>query len=462
MLKKYIGSKEFYKMVLLIAVPIMIQNGFTNLVNLLDNLMVGRIGTDEMSGVAIVNQLLFVYNLTVFGGLSGAGIFVSQFHGSGNKDGIRSVFKIKLVIGALLLALGLGVLILAPVQLISLFLHDGSQTGNLEATLAFARDYLAIMLVGLLPFTLNQCYASTLRETGETVAPMAAGIAAVLVNLVFNYLLIYGKLGCPRLGVKGAAIATVFSRFVECAILLIWTKRQSKVHTFASHIFRSEKIQPGLVSDVIRKGLPLLLNECLWSAGMTALNQCYSTRGLAVIAAVNICSTVVNVFNIVFIALGSSVSIVVGKLLGAGKMEEARDTDTKMIAFSVISSALIGIIMAAVSGLVPRLYNTTDEVKSLAATLILIMSFMMPVNAFNNASYFTLRSGGKTFITMLFDSVYVCVLCVPAAMLLANFTAVPIITLYICCQSFEFVKCIIGFFFVRSDKWMQNIVAESA
>lgn len=455
---KYFGDKQFYKMILIVAVPIMVQNGFSTFVNLLDNLMVGRVGTDQMSGVAIVNQLLFVFNLSVFGGLSGAGIFSAQYHGSGNKDGIRNVFRAKLIIAACLLIAGICILYFLRSPLINLSLHEGSQTGNPEATMQYAQQYLKIMLIGLLPFALSQCYGSTLRETGETVAPMNAGILAVFVNLVFNYLLIYGKFGFPCLGVRGAAIATVISRFVECFAIIIWTHRHKQEHTFDTGALRHFSIPPALTKKIMRKGIPLLFNEFLWSAGMTVLSQCYSTRGLAVVAGVNICDTLCNVTNVVFIALGSSVAIVVGKLLGANKMEQARDTDTKMITFTVLCAAALALVAACVAPFFPKIYNTTDEVRSLATGFILIKQAVTPFCAFNHASYFTLRSGGKTWITFVFDSVFVCLIPVPIAFLLAKFTDMPVLTLYAVIQALELIKCGIGYGFLRSGSWVQNVV----
>ncbi len=466
MLKKYkdkfFGTKDFYKMILAIAVPIMVQNGFTNFVNMLDNLMVGRIGTDEMNGVAIVNQLIFVFNLSIFGGLSGAGIFTSQFNGSGDKQGVKNVFRLKLIIAFALVACGIGILWFAQEPLISLFLNEGGETGDPVATMAFARQYLAIMLIGLVPFSLNQCFISTLRELGQTVAPMKTGIAAVLVNLVFNYLLIFGKFGFPELGVQGAAIATVVSRFVEFFAIYFWTKRYSDEYPFAKKIFSDWHIPKALTADVMKKGMPLLVNEFLWSSAKAVISQCISTRGLAAVGALNIANTIYNVFNVVFIALGSSVSIVVGKLLGAGKMKEARDTDTKMIVFSVLSCAGISVLMACVAPFFPKIYNTTAEVQSIATVFILIIALLMPVHSFNHAAYFTLRSGGKTFITMLFDSCFIWVISVPVAFVFSRFTALPIVPIFFITEAIEIVKTILGFFFVRSDSWMQNIVADKA
>ncbi len=188
-------------MVLAVAVPIMIQNGITNFVNLLDNIMVGQIGTEQMSGVAIVNQLMFVFNICIFGGVSGAGIFTAQYHGCGDHKGVRDTFRIKLLICFAITAAGMIIFFFQGKQLISLYLHDAGETGSLEATLGYADKYLRVMMIELIPFAVIQAYSGTLRETGETMLPMKAGIAAVLVNLMLNYILIFGKFGAPALGV---------------------------------------------------------------------------------------------------------------------------------------------------------------------------------------------------------------------------------------------------------------------
>lgn len=456
--KKFIGDKAFYSMVLALAVPVMIQNGITNFVGLLDNIMVGQVGTEQMSGVAIANQLVFVFNLCVFGGVSGAGIFGAQFFGKGDSDGVRDILRIKLWL-ALVLSVAAGVVFTFWSEpLISLFLHEGSESGDLAATLLYGKQYLSLMRLLLVPFALVQAYASTLRETGETKLPMQAGVVAVLVNLVFNYLLIYGKLGFPVLGVQGAAIATILSRIVEAAIVIAWTHRNRARNPFAVGLYRTLRVPSALLGQVAVKGSPLLVNEALWSMAMTTLAQCYSLRGLAVVAAVNITSTITNLFNIVFMSLGSSIGIIVGNLLGAGRMREARDADNKLIAFSVASCLLVGAIMAVVAPLFPRLYNTTAEVRRLAESMILISAAIMPFHAFTHATYFTLRSGGKTFVTFLFDSVFVWAVNVPIAFVLSRFTGLPILPLFAVCQSIEILKSFIGYFFVRSDVWMQNIV----
>lgn len=457
--KKLFGDKAFYKMVLSVAVPIMIQNGITNFVGLLDNIMVGRIGTEQMSGIAIVNQLLLVFNLAVFGAISGAGIFGAQFYGCGDRKGVRHTFRFKVYICAAITLIGILILSFFGENLILMYLHGEGNEQALEAALHYGQQYLWVMLIGLLPFAVEQIYTSTLRECGETMVPMKAGIVAVLVNLVLNYFLIFGNFGFPKLGVVGAAIATVISRYVQAAIVIIWTHTHAERMPFIVGAYKEFTIPSHLVGKIVVKGTPLMINEILWSAGMASLMQCYSVRGLDAVAALNISTTISNLFNVVFIALGSAISIIVGQLLGAGKMEEAKDTDTKLIAFSVFSCVGIGFVLICLAPLFPMLYNTTDNVKKLATWFLRIAAGCMPIAAFMHASYFTLRSGGKTIVTFLFDSVFLWCVSMPLAYVLSRHTTMPIVPLYLACQLIDILKCILGFILVKKGVWLQNIVA---
>lgn len=352
-LSRYIGDKAFYRSIITILLPVILQNGLTNLVSLLDNIMVGSVGTEQMSGVSIVNQLIFVFNLCIFGGLAGAGIFTAQFFGKNDHEGVRFTFRFKLLTALSLLAIGLVVFIGFSEPLIGLYLHEGSESGDIAATAGYGAEYIKVILWGLLPFAIQQVYASTLRECGETVVPMKAGIAAILVNLVFNYFLIFGKFGFPKMGVAGAALATVLSRYVECAIIVIWTHRHTNQAPFITGAYRSLRVPLNLVGDIFRKGMPLLVNEFLWSAGMATLNQCYSTRGLAVVASMNICSTISNLFNVVWLSMGTVVAIMVGQQLGASQFEKAKITVRRLMVVSIAGAVAIGVIMIAFAPLSP-------------------------------------------------------------------------------------------------------------
>lgn len=457
-MKKYIGDKAFYRMVLTVVLPIIIQNGITNFVAMLDNIMVGRVGTEQMSGVAITNQLIFVFNICIFGAISGAGIFTAQFFGCDNQKGIRDTLRFKIISCVVICGLGLLIFGFFGEDLIRLYLHGDSVEGSLENTLFYAKQYLMIMMLELLPFAIVQAYAGTLRECGETMLPMKAGVVAVLVNLVLNYILIYGKFGAPALGVQGAAIATVISRVVELLIVVVWAHRNTERFPFMIGIYRSLRIPGMLVLNIFKTGTPLLLNESLWSMGMAIMMQCYSVRGIDVVAGMNISTTVSNLFNVVFISMGSAVAIIIGQMLGAGKMEEAKDADRKLIFFSVVSCIAVGLLLAAVSPVFPLLYNTSNEVRGLATSFICVAAAGMPLYSCTNATYFTLRSGGKTVVTFIFDSGFVWAISIPVAYVLSRYTTMPIVPLYLCCQALEFIKCIIGLVLVKKGVWINNIV----
>ena len=458
--RRLIGDRAFYAMVLSVAVPIMVQHGITSFVNLLDNVMVGRVGTEEMSGVAIANQLIMIFELGIFGGLSGAGIFAAQYFGSGNLEGVRNAFRIKLYIGLFVCLAAIAVFLFFGRDLVMLFLQGEADVGDPETTAGHALGYLRIMLLGFIPFMLAQVYASTLKECGETLLPMKAAVAAVFTNLVLNYILIFGKLGFPAMGGLGAAAATVVSRFVELGIVLIGAHRHPDRYAFMQKLYRTLLVPAPLLRSVLVKGLPLLANELLWSGSMAVLSQCYSLRGLSVVAAMNITTTVTNLFSVVMMAMGNAVAIIVGQQLGSGDLERAKDTDRKLIFFSFCLTILIGAILSLLSPYIPRIYKTEAAVQELAYLLILCAALTMPIDSLAVTGYFTIRSGGKTLITFLFDSAYSWVVTIPLAWCLVHFTNLPIVPLYFIVRFSGIIKSGLGLVLVHKGIWCQNIVAE--
>lgn len=460
--ERMFGDRDFYAQVVAVVVPIIIQNTVSNVVSLLDNVMVGRVGTLQMSAVAIVNQLLFVFNLCIFGGLAGAGIFATQYAGAHDDKGVRDCFRVKWMIALSMLACALVVLIAFPKRLIGMYLAQETAQADAAATLGFGMDYLTVMLWGLLPFGVSQVYASTLREVGETRLPMFASVAAILVNLVFNYFLIFGKCGFPELGVTGAAIATVLSRYVETAVIMVYTHMKSHHFGFIRGAYRSLRVPKPLMFSILRRGTPLLVNEFLWSSGMAVLLQCYSVRGLDVVAACNIATTVSNLFKVVFLSMGNAVAIMVGQALGANDIERAKNCTWRLMTLSVGSNLIMATLLALFAPAIPNIYNTEPHVRQIATQLIYVVAVMMPAYSFSHCCYFTLRSGGKTIITFLFDSVFTWCVNVPAAWLLAYKTGLGIVPLYFGVQALEMVKVVVGFVLVKKGVWIHNIVAPVA
>lgn len=450
-------NKEIYKRALGLAVPMMIQNGITNMVGLIDNIMVGSLGTEAISAVSIVGQLIFVFNLAVFGGLSGPGIYSAQYYGKNDIEGVRNAFRIKHYICAVCLVLGVLAFALGSDQLIGLYLRGESSTVDPVLTMDIAKDYLGIMLWGLMPFAITQIYAGSLRETGDSVKPMIGGLFSVVTDIVFNYLLIFGKLGFPQMGVRGAALATVIARVVEMLVVVIWAFARKERHPFLKGAYSRITVPAKTASVIVKKGLPIFFNEFLWAGGIAALTQNYSLLGLDIVPGINISNALCNMLNVVFVALGNAVGILIGQTLGAKQYEQAKKDSFVLMRFTGAICILLTIILVSISGVFPNFYDTTDEIRRNATWFIVITALFFPVQGYLNALYFTLRSGGKTFVTFLFDSVFTWVIVVPAAFFLCRFGSLSVFVIYTIIQAADIIKLIIGYVLIKKGVWISNI-----
>ena len=457
MFKKLIGSKTFYKAVFAIALPLIIQNVITNFVNLLDNIMVGQLGTAQMSGVSVVNQLIFIFNLAVFGISAGAGVFTSQFFGSKDMNGVRQTLRYRLISSLVISGLFIGVVVWMQDGLIGLFLKAEAPADAAEF-LAYGKKYLAIMLWGLPAFALSSAYSGTLREGKQTFVPMISGLTAVFVNLALNYVLIFGHFGAPKLGVEGAALATVISRYVELAIAVLFTHLNPQKCPYAPGLYKSLYIPGTLLRKLILKGIPLMLNEILWSFSFTFMNQRYSICDAGVLAAMNITSVINMMANVVTFSLGSVTGIMLGQMLGAGEPKErVRQESRKLIFLALVSGLVFGALLLAIAPVFPKLYNTTAAIRSLASSMIFILAFFKPVMGLVHSCYNTIRAGGKTFLTFINDSGFMWFVSVPLVFCLTAFTELPFLTIYFLGQLPEVLKLIMSFAILKGDGWMQNL-----
>lgn len=342
--------------------------------------------------------------------------------------------------------------------MISLYLHGTAKDIDAAKTLQYGMQYLDIMMIGLIPFAITQIYAGSLREMGESIKPMIGGIASVAVDIVFNYLLIYGKCGFPRLEVRGAAIATVMARFVEMFIVVIWTHASVNKYEFLRGIYKTICIPLHSMKNIIIKGLPIFFNEFLWSGGIAVLTQCYSMKGLQIVAGLNISNAICNLLNVVFIAMGNAVGIIVGQYLGASKFEEAKKTSNSLRWFTAALCVGLTVVLILCSGIFPQMYDTSDEVRYLGQWFIIITAIFFPLQGFLNVLYFTLRSGGRTVITFLFDSVFTWVVSVSLAFILCKWSGLPILAIYAIVQSADMIKVIVGYILVKKGVWITNLV----
>lgn len=451
-------DKIFYSRVAKIALPILAQGLLTYLVGFIDNIMVGQIGTEAMSGVAISNQLHYVYATCLLGIVAGGSVFGAQFYGSKDMDGFRESFRFRFLACLALSAIAFIILFIFGERFISLFLYTQGDGADAAMTLKYGKQYLTILLIGMVPYALTQVYASAMKDMGKTLIPMIASISAILSNTALNYLLIFGTFGFPRLGVTGAAIATVISRLIEIAIILFAVYNPKSVFRDLHHAFGKRRSKAPLSTRILVKGLPLMVNEFFWSIGTIIMLQCYSFRGIQVVAGLNIATSLYNIFTVVYQSVGGTVAIMMGQLIGAGKMQEAKESNKKLFSIAIRLSIICGIGLFAAAPFIPQLYATTPAVKDLAARLMRILALCLPISCYTHVAFFTIRAGGKTLITFLYDSLNLWVVNIPLAFCLTRYTDMPIVPIYFICQSAEIVKLIAGYILVKKGVWLNNII----
>ena len=463
-MKKPEIDKDLLKKTCLLAIPIMIQNGIANAVGLVDNLMVGSQGTEAIVAVSIAGQLMFVFWLALFGALSGPGIFGAQYYGNGDIDGVKDVFRIKMWMAVIVGILGILIFFNFDDLLLGFYMK-GQADENIDPvlTMKLAKDYLRIMLMGIPFIVITQVYATSLRETDESFKPMVSGIVSVVVDVIFNYLLIFGNFGFPKLGVAGAAYATVIARTAEFLVLIVWAHLRRKKHVFLIGIYKTLLIKnKHMIKPILIKSVPIMLNEFLWAGAIAFMTTCYSRRGLDVLAGINISNAICNLLNVVFIALGNAVGIVAGQMLGAGEFKKAKDSSVTLMWFTAAVCAVLTVILIALARWFPSLYDTTDSSKHMATMFITITALFFPLQGFLNSLYFTLRSGGKTVITFIFDSVFSWTVCGTCAFILSHYTNMHIFGIYITVQCLDFIKVIVGYVMIKKGIWISNLVKEQA
>ncbi|XMB86889.1 MATE family efflux transporter [Mycoplasmatota bacterium WC44] len=450
MLQKFIGNKKFYKNLLTIVLPIAIQQLITASVQLVDNVMVGSLGESTISAVAVTNQMFFVLILLVFGIVGGAGIYTAQYFGSKDYDKLKQTYRFK-VIFCLILA-GISTLIVSFYgENIIRFFTDSQETIDL------GKSYLSIVRFTIIPMFLSIALSSTFREIAMPKLPMVASLAAIFVNTILNYVLIFGNFGFPQLGIVGAAYATLIARCVELVILLFLVK--SKGQVFSSSIANLLKVEKAVLSSIFIVALPMMLNEVLWALGQTAFLKAYSTRGDIALAAFNISNTISQLVFVVFAAMSTAIAVMVGNTLGANELEEAKENSIKLLAFSVFVSFVSGLFLIVGSFFIPDIYNVADVTKEIVSFNLKVNGLFIPLYAFNAGIFFVLRAGGDTKSALIMDALFMWVVSVPIALALAYLTKIDVRYMFLLVQCTEIIKLLFSSNRYKKGYWIKNLAA---
>ncbi|MBQ9385153.1 MAG: MATE family efflux transporter [Ruminiclostridium sp.] len=448
------GPRKFYGKALAIAVPIMLQQLIQSLVSLVDNFMVSGLGDISMSGVNVAGQVLFVFMVYVNAICMAGGIFMTQYFGAKDAEGMQQAFRFKLVMGLAAFVPYILVCVVFPREVLSLMLVGNNDA---ERILDEGVKYINIMLFMGFPMTVSMCIASSLRDMGRVRIPLIATIAATAVNTLFNWLLIYGNLGFPALGVRGAALATVLARTLELTIfIIVYIKTKPGFAVKLSKFFR---INGKLFGSILKKGALVLFCEMVWVMSETLTTAIYNGRGGADVVSGMAASF--SVANMVFVAFGgiySATGVILGRTLGEGALEKARREKTWLLS----GSAVFGLIMAALGFLtifvIPIVYgNLSSGALDICRDMVILMAFFMPVWVYLNAQTAVARAGGDTAMGAYADAGITIVIMLPMMFILGLCTDVGPVELYLFIKLLDIAKIIVFHFWLKRERWLKNL-----
>ncbi len=443
-------DRTYYTTLLRTALPIVSQNFITSSLNVIDVGMIGQLGETAIASVGLANQIFFLLTLMLFGTYSGVGVFTSQLWGKGDRQGIHKVLGIGLMIGLSGSFLFTLLALLAPQVALGFYSQDPAVIANGSAYLRIVGWCYMIMAVTF-------AYSSVLRCTGYVRVPMAVSITALSIKTFLNFGLIFGNFGLPALGVQGAAIATVVARVLECTLILSisYLRRLPP----AARIGELLGISRAFLARVLKTSLPVLINETLWSFGVTMYNMVYGHIGTDAIAAVNICASIENLVFVIFMGVSDATGIMIGNRIGAGEEHRAFGFARQTLIMSTTGSILIGLGILASSPFILSFYKLTPESLVNAQNILRVVGLALWVRVSNMTIIVgVLRAGGDTRFSMVLDAGTVWLVGVPLAVIGGLVLHLPVYIVYLLVMSEEMVKYLVGLWRVRSKRWINNLV----
>ncbi len=449
--KSLFGGPTFVRQLLLIAVPMMLQQLITSMVNLLDNLMIGQLGNYAISGVATVNRFFMIASFAMMGISTAASIFVAQFYGSDNQKAMKESYRYSVIASLLtLMPFVIGAFVI-PKSIIHFFNKDPQLTDA-------AMQYIYIAALTFIPQAISVATMNAMRAVGETKLPLSISIVTVFTNALFNYLLIFGYFGFPELGIQGAALGTLIARLVELVLVIIAVHRSK--FAFRSSFKDMFKIPAKLSIAITKKSFPLMVNEIGYSFGLALLFKFYGTRGPDVQTAISMAGTTADLFFVLFGGMAAATTVFVSQPLGRNELDEAETNAYSILRFSIAMAVAFGLIMFALSWVTPKLYAVESEIQNMAATFIRIQSFFLWVYMVNTEIYFILRAGGDMKRTLILDSGYMVLINLPIVAAITYLTDLPAPYVYIAGQCTDIIKIIFSVTLLRKRTWLQNLAGQ--
>lgn len=447
-IRSFFGDKAFYKQITGIALPIMAQQFVTSFVNLIDNIMVGGLGAETLTAVTVANRF-YMIAVSVLWGLSGAaGIFIAQNYGAQKYDRCQKFLNINVALGALIMAGFTVVLFCAPEWTIRLFSRQ-------DAIVKLGMDYVKYAKFTYIPYSISIACVMAMQAIGQNKIQLKVGLVTVFTNTALNWILIYGNLGMPAMGVEGAALATMIARLLEMTIyvLLLVSRR----YFYRLDLRGIVKLDFALLRSMLSKAVPLTANEVFFSVGMSLVFKSYMRIDEILVAAISVVDTVMNIAFIVFSGLSAAIAIFIGGKLGSDRLEEARGDAKKIIVFGMMIAMVMGSIMFVAAPHIHRLYTLGETAGNALRVLIRIKSVLIPIYVINVCTFFILRAGGDTVSTLILDSGFLYLGPVLVSTLLSLYSPIGLVELYITIELLDAVKMLFAFILLRRGKWVRNL-----
>jgi putative MATE family efflux protein len=449
------GPKEFYREALSIALPVMMQQLITSMVSLIDNFMVAGLGDISMAAVNVSNQIGFV-SIVVINVVTGAGgIYLAQFKGAGDSEGMKHAYRFKVLFTLLVAAVYFVLCWTLPKQMLSVMTMGNASQGEI---VAIGEQYLRWTSFALFPMAISAAIGSAFRETGMPKIPMVISAVATLVNTTGNWFLIYGNLGAPRLEVRGAAVATVIARCFEAAVFLVYMHRK---HTdFFVGFTTLFKANWRLFREIFSRSVMMFLSELSWISSETIMTALYNGRGGAeTVAGMAAGYTIANIFFLLFGGIWTVSAVIIGGALGAGKLDEAREKAEWIKSGSVVAGIVIALAGAAAALLlIPLVFsNLTPDARRISLGLVFVILIYLPLWGLLNAQFAISRSGGDAAMGMYADVSVNTLLFTPGAFILAFCTSLDPVTMFAILKLTDIAKYLVARHFFKKERWVKNL-----
>ncbi len=450
LVSEFIGDRIFYREVAVVALPIILQQLIATSMMFLDSIMIGQIDAQAMASIAVSNKFFLILMTFLMAIAGGAGIFITQYYGAKDHDKGQGLLVLAAIGCLAAAAVFVLLLALAPEFLLSLFVSD-------KVTIEYGRQFLTIFKFSLLPFALSVAIMHSLRSVGQTRITFVVSSAAVVLNTLLNYLLIFGNFGMPEMGVQGAGLATLLARLVEAALYILVLARSR--YYFNLDVSEITLISKHLIKRVVLKTIPLAGNELAWSVSTALVFKGYALADEQSIASIAVTDAINNFIFVIFAGFAVATAIMVGARLGAGEFEQARRNSHRILAMALAIGVLGGAVGIGLSGAIAGLYQISDQLREMTTTLIIIQAAMYPVVALNFNFFITFRTGGDMKALILMDAAFMAVLVVPLALILGAATSLPLPIVFLSVQLTEVIKIFVGIYFYRKRKWLVNLTS---